>query len=98
MCTANMRWLILQKSSSIQISTIKMHFNSHMGLDLCFKLINGWLSNYSYHAANLNINAVSFFLLTLYVVSTIVGCSQLGWQTLSAHPWRLIANQEFKIN
>ena len=21
-----------------QISTIKMHFNSHMGLDLCFKL------------------------------------------------------------
>ena len=23
-------------ASSIQISTIKMHFNSHMGLDLCF--------------------------------------------------------------
>ena len=58
-----------------------MHFNSHMGLDLCFKLINSsliWyasftselfgqiLSNYSRYAANLNIKAVNFFLLTLY--------------------------------
>ena len=32
MCTANMRWLMIEKESFIQISTIKMHFNSHMGL------------------------------------------------------------------
>ena len=33
-----------KKYSSIQISTInKMHFNFHMGLDSCFKLINGSL-------------------------------------------------------
>ena len=30
---------MLQKYSSIQIFTITMHFNSHMGLDLCFKLM-----------------------------------------------------------
>ena len=80
MCTATWGGKLLQKYSSIQISTIKMHFNSHMGLDLCFKLINGsliWcasftneifgelLSNYSRYAANLNMKAVSFFLLTL---------------------------------
>ena len=33
--------------SSIQISTIKMHFNFHTGLDLCFKLINGSLISYA---------------------------------------------------
>ena len=53
-----------------------MQINSHTGLDLCFKLINGsliWytsftneifgqrLSNYSCYAANLNMKAVSFF-------------------------------------
>ena len=44
-CTANMRWLINDfKNSSIQISTIEMHFNSYMGLDCCFKLIKGSLS------------------------------------------------------
>ena len=66
----------LQKYSSIQTSTIKMHFNSQMELHLCFKLINDsliWyasftneifgqlLSNYSRYAANLNMKAVSFF-------------------------------------
>ena len=59
-----------------------MHFNSHMGLDLCFKLINGsviWyasftnevfeqlLSNYSRYAADLNIKAVSFFTHPVYL-------------------------------
>ena len=72
----------LQKYSSIQNSTIKMHFNSHMGLDLCFKLINcsliyasftnkifgQLLSNYSRYAASFNMKAVSFFLLALYSV------------------------------
>ena len=58
-----------------------MHFNSHMELDLCLKLITGsliWhasftnvifgqlLSNFSRYAANLNMKAVSSFLLTLY--------------------------------
>ena len=53
-----------------------------MELDLCFKSINGLLipyasftneifgqllSNYSRYTANLNMKAVSFFLLTLYM-------------------------------
>ena len=55
---------------------ISNEFNSHMELDLCFKLINGLLiryasftneifgkllSNYSRYAANLNMKAVIFF-------------------------------------
>ena len=58
-----------------------------MELDLCFKLINSLLiryasftneifgqllSNYSRYAANLNMKAVSFFLLTLYIFNTIL--------------------------
>ena len=65
-----------QKYSSIQIPTTKMHFNSHMELDLCFKVIDGSLilyasltneilgqrlSNYSRYAANLNRKSASFF-------------------------------------
>ena len=65
-----------------------MYFNSHMGLDLCFQLIHSsliWyasftneifgqlLSNYNRYAANLNMKAVSFFLLTLYTNSNYFG-------------------------
>ena len=65
----------------LMIAKVQFHFNSHMGLDLCFKLINGsliWyasfindvifgqlLSLFSRYEANLNMKAVSFFLLTL---------------------------------
>ena len=72
--------LLLEFDNSISL-TITMHFNSHRELDLCFRLINGspiWyalytpeifrqlLLNYSRYAANLNMNAIRFFLLTLY--------------------------------
>ena len=62
---------MLQKYSSIQISTIKLHFNSHMELDLCLLMVHLFdnfilftneifgqlVSNYSRYAANLNMNA-----------------------------------------
>ena len=32
---------MIAKIEFFQISTIKMHFNSDMELDLCFRLLNG---------------------------------------------------------
>ena len=76
---------------------LKLIFNSHMGLDLCFEWINGsliWyasftneifgqlLSNYSRYAANLNMKAVRFFSLTLYKRPLVI------LPFLSVGPWQ----------
>ena len=84
------------------LQLMKMHFNSHMGLDLCFKLINGspiWyasftneifgqlLCSYNRYAGNLNMKAVSF----THLVERILIVSEMS-QRQSPFSWPAFEN------
>ena len=76
-----------------------------MGLDLCFQLINAsftneifgqLLSNYNHYAANLNMKAVSFFLLTLYTNSNYFGMHCKLTEIFSAKITQAVLIRELK--